>query len=249
MPVEWFFSWFNLIYILPFGIALIYLGLYTISGITFGDGDADVHLEADGDVDAGVHLDVDADGDLDADADADADVDHPSIDHDAGEVGGHGVMFNALSWMGLGRVPLSIILMVLLLSWGMIGFCTNFLMWPKVPQAGRVVMLSLPLALIGSTLIARLVVQLVARFLPTNETYVHRRHELLGLCGEAIFNVDRDSGLVSVRDERGDLFQVACRVYRDGPAIAKGSKVKLVAYNGKEGMFYVTATEPSRQTA
>jgi hypothetical protein len=44
---------------------------------------------------------------------------------------------------------------------------------------------------------------------------------------------------VSVRDDRGDLFQLPCRVYQDGPPIAKESRVKLVAYNGRQQMYYV----------
>jgi membrane protein implicated in regulation of membrane protease activity len=258
MNAQWFFGWWNLIFILPFGLALVYLGLYTLSGVTFGDADADVSGDIHADVDGDLHMEMDADADADIHADVDADTDagsdfeHPSIDHDAGEgpsQGGHSPAMAALGWMGVGRVPVSIVMMVLFLCWGFIGFSSNYLLWPKLQVPTRLVLMSLPIALVGSVIVTRLVVQLTARFLPTNETYVGRRHELLGMKGEAIYNIDGESGVVCVRDERGDLFQIPCRVYRDQRTIAKGSTVKLVAYNGKEGMFYaVAASETSGQT-
>ena len=80
MNAEWLLNWWNLIFLLPFGLALLYLGLYTISGVTFGDGDVDHDFDVDHDVDA----DADADHDISADHDADA-------GHDAGggQGGGH----------------------------------------------------------------------------------------------------------------------------------------------------------------
>ena len=67
MSVQWLVNWWNLIFLLPFSLALLYLGLYTVSGITFGDADADGDLDVDSD--------FDADGDIDHDVDADGDVD------------------------------------------------------------------------------------------------------------------------------------------------------------------------------
>ena len=32
MTLQWLLSWWNLIFVLPFGLALLYLGLYTVSG-------------------------------------------------------------------------------------------------------------------------------------------------------------------------------------------------------------------------
>ena len=76
MTAEWLLSWWNLIYIVPFGLAMVYLGLYSMTGM---GGDHDADADADADVDADAHgdagHDVDADADADADVDADADAD------------------------------------------------------------------------------------------------------------------------------------------------------------------------------
>ena len=39
--LQWLLSWWNLIFLIPFVFALLYLVLYTMSGITFGEADAD----------------------------------------------------------------------------------------------------------------------------------------------------------------------------------------------------------------
>jgi membrane protein implicated in regulation of membrane protease activity len=259
MTAEFLFAWWNLIFIVPFLLALLYLGLYAISGATFGDTEADAGVDADGDVgvDADAHVDVDAhvdadtdvavdadaDGDVAADADADADA-HADVVHAGG--GGPSDLAHppfymaALSWLGVGRVPLSLLLMVLLVSWGVIGFLVNAVLYPALQDHSQIPGLSLPAAAAGSLLFTSGFARLMARWAPLSETYARRRHELLGLVGEALYPINDQFGLVSVRDDRGVLFQIPCRIFREGSPIDKGSRVRLVAYNGKQRLFYVT---------
>ncbi len=260
MKIEWLFAWYNLIFIVPFVLALLYVGIYAVSGLTFGDTDADAsgadvdadaHVELEGHVEAPSHIETDAHFDADADADADAHLD-TDVDGDA-HVEGHGadeiapgsLLASALSLLGVGRVPLSIILMVLMLIWGMIGFFSNILLWDKYQSETILVLVSIPLAFVGSILGTRLLTAAMARWLPTHETYVQRRHELLGAIGEAILPIDSTFGMAAVRDVYGDLFHVGCRLHPNQPALEKGSKVKLIAYNGKQKIYYVTQFDPA----
>lgn len=272
MTLQWLLEWYNLIFILPLFLALLYVGIYAVSGLTFGDTDvdasgadvdADAHVELDGHVEAPAHIESDAhfdadhDADLSADADADvsADVDaHIDADVDAdAHVEGHGadeiapgsVLAGALSLLGVGRVPLSIILMVLMLIWGTIGFFSNLLLWEKHHNETLLLLVSIPLAFVGSFLGTRLITAAMARWLPTHETYVQRRHELLGAVGEAILPIDANFGMAAVRDDYHDLFHIACRVHGNTPPLDKGTKVKLVAYNGKQKIYYVTQHDPA----
>lgn len=243
MPVEFLFAWWNLIFIVPFLLALLYLGLYAISGAGFGDTDADA--DADADIDADAHIDADGDVALDADSDLDTHADaHPDLEHSGGGGAAHGThtpfYMGALGWLGVGRVPLSLLLMVWLTSWGVIGFLINALAYPALQDRSYLPGLSLPAAAVGSLLFTSVFARLMARWVPLSETYARRRHELLGLVGEAIYPINDSFGLVSVRDDRGVLFQIPCRVFRAGPPIDKGSRVRLVAYNGKQRLFYVT---------
>ena len=257
MSVQWLINWWNLIFLLPFSLALMYLGLYTVSGITFGDADADGDFDVDGDVDhdfdAGGDvdhdLDADADADVDGDVDQDLDADHDvDGDHDAdsheAEGGGRGIdapaHVAAMNWLGVGRVPVSLVLMVLLLTWGVAGFLTNAAL---VERGAMAALFSIPIAVIASVLVTHTVTALIARYLPLYETTAQRRHALLGSVGEAIFPIDQKFGMVSVRDQTGDLYQVPCRAIEVGDPIAKGAKVKLVSYNAKESLFYVARQE------
>ena len=137
MNAEWLLHWWNLIFLLPFGLALLYLGLYTLSGITFGDADIDHGFDADHDLSADHDMGADAGHDLDADQDMDA-------GHDAAPAAGHASgPLAPLSWLGVGRVPLSILLMVLLLTWGVVGFVANAAMEKRGASAA---FLSVPIS-------------------------------------------------------------------------------------------------------
>jgi membrane protein implicated in regulation of membrane protease activity len=271
MTLVWLLSWWNLIFILPFGLALLYIGLYTMTGLTFGEGEADVHGDFGGDVgaDADLHADVDlhADADLqhdfhvaadadgaeaggDAHADTDASAaEHGDADGDAHGGSGQPIHLAVLSWLGVGRVPLSIVLVVMLLFWGSIGFVTNVLARSNVGESWRTALVSLPAAALGTLLLTRCVVLAMGRWVPLNETSAKRRHAILGSVGEAIYDIDAKFGMVIVREEGGgNLFQVPCRVNDGAAAIPKGSRVKLVAYGGSEAVFYVVPYEENITT-
>lgn len=237
MNAQWLLGWWNLIFILPFSLALLYLGVYTLSGVTFGDPGADADLDGDAhlDPDAEVHVDADADADMDAEADADHDADAESAH------GGGGAAL--LAWLGVGRAPVSVIAMVFFLTWGVAGFAVNQILrpsWRGSPQS--IAGVSIPLAAIISLALTRIVVALMARYLPMNETTARRRHELLGSIGEAMFPIDERFGMASVREAGGDLFQVPCRLEatRAGLGhIPKGARVLLTGYSARQRLFLV----------
>src|SRR5829696_983280 len=131
MTLQWLLEWYNLIFLLPLFLALFYVGIYAISGLTFGETDMDAsgdvdpeaHIELDGHAAGPAEMHHDLDHDLNADADADADADvHTDADTDAHGAGeGHdaavapgSVLATVLSLLGVGKVPLSILLTMLL---------------------------------------------------------------------------------------------------------------------------------------
>jgi hypothetical protein len=289
MKIESLLAWWNLIYTVPFLLAVAYLAIYATSGLTFGDADADadadahiepdahmdVHADVDGDVHADVHLDphadmdADADADVDAvahldtdahvDADADADADHDVVAHHDAHVThahshapqaarGMGAM-RFFGWIGLGRVPLSLILMVLMLTWGMVGFVVNRVLTSVVPMDWMVLFGSLPLAAISSLAVTRTMVRLMARWMPTTETYARPLSKLVGATGRALYPIDQRFGMASVRDQHGDFFQIACRVYPDRQPITKGEDVLLVDFDVQGNFFYVAEYDLERPSA
>src|SRR2546423_6167134 len=54
MKIEWLFAWYNVIFLVPFVVAMLYVGIYAVTGLTFGDAD----IDADADVDADAHVEM-----------------------------------------------------------------------------------------------------------------------------------------------------------------------------------------------
>ena len=104
-------------------------------------------------------------------------------------------------------------------------------------------MVSIPAAALVSLAFTRMLVRAMDRWVPLNETAARRRHDLLGSVGQALYPISQQFGLVTVRDDRGELYQVPCRLQGDGEPIAKGARVRLVSYSAKTKSFYVTPAE------
>jgi hypothetical protein len=244
-------EWYNLIFELPLGLALMYLALYTFSGWSFGEADADAggfdhdvdaHLDVNGDVnldhDADLSHDVQADADTDADTDGDAHDSQPS-----------GALW-ALSWVGVGLIPLSLILLILMLSWGAIGFTALQIQHDR--PINQSIAISIAAAGAGSLVITHLLASILGRTLFAPQSAARRRHEILGSLGEAMYPIDEKFGMVCGRDDSGELFQVPCRVEQGQKPIAEGEPVQLVAYTAKDEMFFVVPAASSitpRRTA
>ena len=226
MTLQILFAWWNLVFIVPFGLALLYLGLYVFTGLTFGDADLDHDLSVDHDV--SVEHDCGADHDVDGDHEHEASIDEGSF----------GFM-SLLALIGVGRVPLSLVLMILLILWGSVGFALNQLLVQFMGPSAMVGLVSVPVTMVVSLVLTGLIARVVAKLLPTNETYARKRSDLVGTVGEAVLPIDASFGLVSVRDSQGDLFQVPCRVADGETTIAKGTRVVLFEYDAEKGVFHV----------
>ncbi len=213
-------GWQNLLFLVPLGLALAYLFAYSLSGWTFGEADVDVEAE----LDANVELDLDADAEVVAakpDIDADSDVDNA-----------HGIL-TQLTWLGVGRVPLSIVLMVLFLTFGLVGFATMQLLRDSLGTNG--IWVALPTAAIVSFGLTSLVSQLIARYMPLNESSAESRSSYVGKRGTVVFTVSPTGGTITIRDSGGDLYQLPARC-RQG-TIAPGTEVILTNYTN--GLFHV----------
>jgi hypothetical protein len=214
----------NLAFALPLLLALLYLGLYIASGVTFGDPDVDGDPNHDLNVDHHPHA-PHAGG-------------HEVVHHHAVQPTDAPVTFSLFSWFGVGRVPISLWLAGAMLGWGSLGLGASAFAKTRMFDRPSAAAVAFGGAAVGALLMMRGLTLLVTRIAPINETYARRRHELLGSEGEAIYAVDASFGMVAVRDGRGELFQLGCRV-DDGPPIAKGARVKLVGYNRDTNLFHV----------
>jgi hypothetical protein len=223
-PFSFLFAWYNVPFLVALGCCLLFALMQIVAG--FGDNDADVDADADGDVD--VDADVDADADVDGDVDADADAD----------AGGSPGFAGALSALGIGHVPVMLVLIVLLGSLGSIGLIANAVL---IATLGVEPGLALIGSLAGGFLLALLITGRTSRALGKvvgNVSTAVSIEQLVGRVGVVVSpSVSPTYGKVSVRDANGGVHTVFA-VTR-GEQLPERSEVALLAYDTSKRVFTV----------
>jgi hypothetical protein len=209
-------DWYNL----PFTLALltgIILALLQLFG-GFGDNDAEVE--------AAPGADLAVDGDLDADAPA------------GGRLAVHG---GPLAALGVGRVPLVLIIMALLSSLGTLGLLANSLLSALAdPYPGFAFVPVFVLAVIGALPLTRMISGGLARMAPRTSTAVNNE-DLIGRAGVVVSaGVSKTYGRVAVRDRHGTLHTVFAVIERGEP-LPVDSEVALLSYDAVQRRFTVRA--------
>jgi hypothetical protein len=216
--------WWNLPYMVMLGLVAVFFVLQMV-GMFGGDHDADGDVDHDGDV----HHDADVDHDTDADHDADA-------DHAFGWQG-------ALSYFGVGRVPLMVVWVTFCIFAGFTGIFVNssifvhhagdFPTWGFGASSG---------ASLGAGLVAvRLFSRAAARFVDVGGHGATKKHELSGKSGIVASRLlDQQFGEVRVKDARGNELLLHGRLHGAERALERGEKVVLVDYDQDRELFWVT---------
>jgi hypothetical protein len=219
-------QWWNLIFVLPFAAGLIYL-FFMCSGLVSSENAGDGDVAGDGD--HSIEHDVGSDHD---------------VGHDAGHEGEHDTgdssFLRALSFLGLGKAPVSVLLMCFCFIWGFTGWAANLILSKILFLPVLFVWPSLVTAFLLSVLFTRWLAQLFCRFMPSTETYGMTNRQLIGKSAEAIFNITEKFGMARTMDDSGNIQDVYCRVRAGKEPIPKQSKVVLMEYDEAEKFFYVT---------
>ena len=226
MSLQSFLQWWNLAFELPFLLALVYTLLLATGTVDAGQG---------GDADADVDADVDVDHDFDAGVEHTVGGDHPH--HESHAEGG---LARALGFLGIGRVPLSIVLVTLLYVFGFTGWAFNQLFdglgwapelffWPSVV-----------LALLCAVVLTRQLAFRMARILPSVETYgIKSSADLVGHAGVASHTISDSFGMAQVKDPYGNTHQVYCRTAEGAEPIPPSTSVRLQEYDPQKREFVV----------
>lgn len=230
-------AWYNL----PFSLALLlFLGLSALQFIGLGqDHDADVDAEADLDLDHDLELDHDLD--VDADADLDHDLDH-DVDHDLADAP---AWLGALEFLGVGHAPVTMILLLLVGSFGLLGWIANWLLLGTLPVYPG---WALGVTLVGSLLIAgwftSRTARLIGRAVPSFSSTATSASQLVARRGWVISSqVDQSYGQVKVRDPGGTLITVFAKVDPDKPVIPRNTEVYLVDYDEARKVYTVVPSD------
>lgn len=209
-------AWWNLIFLLPFGLALLYV-LLLASGLSLGDHDANPDMDG-----------LDGDHDL----------------HDIHSVGVAGAVLGAL---GVGRVPLPIILTSLAFTWGFTGWACNLVLSRMPVVDAFFPLVSIAAAAAVSVGFTSLTARALARVIPSTESFGARNHDLVGRLAEARFTITDTFGRAFLYDARGVPHEVSCRVQAGEAPIAGGERVLLFDYDRDRDMFLV-CPDPTQDT-
>jgi len=229
MELKTLMYWYNLVYVVPFCLGVVLLILQTI-----GLGETGLDHDVDHDIDH----DIDHDVDHDADHDTDHDAEHG---HDV-ESDQESLFWKVALLMGLGKVPLSIIMMTFFFVWGFVGYMltsalqpilrTPFLFFPPVFLATLVI----------TIFVTGYVARIVAKIMPKTSTFTTTVKDLVGKVGESLYSIDQDHGTIRVMDQFGNLQQYAAYTFKD--SIPGDTQVLIVNWNEERNAFLVAVLPP-----
>lgn len=229
-------AWQNMLFTATVGLGAVLFGVQAF-GI-FGDNDHDHDVDHDHDLDAG----HDHDHDLDAGHDlAHADHDH-DLDHD--HHGTSSALDSALKMLGVGRLPLSLLLPLALTSFGFSGlFASLFFGGIGSGSATFTEALIFPilgLAFAGSFGAVQVVSRLFRKIVPDAAKSSSDRYDLLGLVGVVKSGkLDQEFGNVLVKDNFGHPLEVPCMALDVARGAKYGDEVVLVDWDPAKNRFKV----------
>lgn len=163
---------------------------------------------------------------------------HLSHEHD---VDGHyGLRFLAL--FGVGKAPSSVLLEVLLVSFGVIGLLVNAVTRDLFAAWGQLAFpLALVLAIAGSLAATRAVANVIGKVLPA-DAVARKSGEFTGATGIAATSISHAIGQVKVSPNGKPSPDALLNVCADPTwptEIARGTEVHLVAYDAGKNLYIV----------
>lgn len=217
-------AWYNLIFELPI-VAVVFYVLLQSTGLG-GDHDHDAHV------------DVGHDASL---ATVDHGIEH-SVHHEHA-IGHHeqeaSALIKALTFLGLGRVPLSVLVTSFFVVWGFSGWAANQMLKEIMIFPAVYFWFSLGIASFAGVFLTRFLAVGLSRIMPTTETYGTSLAELVGRRGEASLSINERFGKAQIRDDSGQLHEVTCRMDTGQKSLPPGSRVILVSFDPGEAIFTV----------
>jgi membrane protein implicated in regulation of membrane protease activity len=189
--------------------------------------------DQDADADADTDLDADADADTDLDADADADATHSPAP-------------GALSALGIGRVPLMLVMMSYLGGFGAAGLLANSLLSLGGGYPSWGLFVALVAAAIVAVPLTGALSRLFGRITPRSSTAI-THEQLVGRVGTVSSpTVSESYGRVAVRDPHGSIHTVYA-VIEQGPPLTERAEVALIRYDAGQRRFVVRSLDTPRR--
>lgn len=239
-------AWYNLPFTIMLVLGVVFASLQLLGLSQDQDTDADADVDVDGDVDADVDADMDVAVHHDFDHDIDHDIDH-EIDHDLDHDVDHDIShdsisgFSWLAFIGIGKAPLMVVVLIVLMTTGLLGWFLNGLAVGVLGFfPGLLLLLTLMVSLVVGSLITSRVTRFIGRTLPPISTTATRAQALVGRPGTVISPfIDARYGMVHLRDDGGTLISIFVTTEDEQP-ITRGESVILLSYDAAQRRYLVT---------
>ncbi len=232
MGLQDMLQWWNLIYVIPLFISVLWLAATAVAGMQEG-ADHDVEVDADHDAD----LDHDVDADNDANLDQHHTSHHLDVEHDGS------LLMKAMAVLGLGKMPVTAMFGIFLLAWGAFGMFSNQLFAAVFVYPAVYIWPSMAATFFIGAILTRSMAEIFARVMPSNETYGVTRMQLIGNLGAAVFRITETTGTIHVKDQYGTLHREQAKVDPGCPEIPAGSDIIVVDFDDSDKRFIVKRSE------
>ena len=218
-----FFLWYGVGYFCTFILGVMFL---VIALLGLGEHEAAV--------------DHDIDHDFDIDHDIDHDFEH---DHDVGHEMEHEHHFfqSILSLLGIGRCPMSIVIMTFLFTFSVIGVIALIITKPILGVAAIYGLVSYGLAFFGAFFMTGSFARLIGRLLPSYESSIKSKRELAGKIGTVLYDFDtaKQTGFIQVYDGNGSLIEQRAHNTDTSQPLKKHDKVLIHGWRKEEQKLQV----------
>ncbi len=245
MSLTGLLEWWNFIFALPLMVAIVLAiglavtGLMDELGVHTPEGDSgshDVHGTEAHHAGAEAHP---AEGHGTTDTHHDS-TESPHAVKPHTDEHGESIVQKTLQLFGIGMgVPLTVLLPMLMLVWGVVGLSVNAILQPIVKAPALFVPVSMIASLFGMALFGRTTGILVRRLGLLNGEPTMRRTDLIGCSGRAVFEITETTGVANIRSRTGDILRVTCQTLPGQPPIPAGTPVLIVRYNEESGDYIV----------
>ncbi len=253
-------EWWNFIFALPLMVAIVLAIGLAVTGVMDELG-AHAHESDSASHDADTHDAHGAETHHEDVSDHAEDVsEHATEGHEATDADHHGessheashaakphaddhsdsIVLKTLHLFGIGMgVPLTVLLPMLMLVWGVVGLGVNTLLQPLLKLPVLFVPVSITASLFGMALCGRTTGILMRRLGLVNSEPALRRANLIGCSGRAVFEITETTGVANIRSPTGDILRVSCQTLPGQPSIPAGTPVLVIRYNEESGDYIV----------
>jgi len=256
------FQWWNLIFTLPFGVGMLPLLLQAMGAAHLSHTGHEVYLAAHhlphsggnvlshvGNGHATIHGHVAAGVTPGHSASLSTASTHPvptftaTDTHSAHEpihvpTGSLEIFYRLFSILGVGRVPLMLVLSIFCLIWGAAGVGANQIFAVVLRTPALYVWPSMICAFLIASVSTSGLSQLISRMVPQLETYGTEEELLVGRIARAAYDLDASPGSAFLLDDQQNRIQVRCRTH-DGSVIPGGAELLLLEYDPPSRIFTV----------